>query len=267
VPVYDGQFRIVQPDVVMADIRAQVERGAAHITFGDPDFFNGIGHALRIVDALHAAFPDLTYDVTIKIEHLLRYRGRLGHLAATGCLFVTSAVESIDDAVLERLEKGHTRADFTEAVDLCRAAGVTLVPTFVPFTPWTSLTGYAELLDEIERLDLVEHVAPIQLGIRLLIPSGSRLLALPEIAGLVRPFDPASLAYPWCHPDPRVDALHRDVMEIVSGALHDPRRTVFDRIAALAARRAQTAPGRRPIHVKPVPNRASVPYLNEPWFC
>ena len=32
-------------------------RRRRHITFGDPDFFNGPTHALRIVEALHAAHP------------------------------------------------------------------------------------------------------------------------------------------------------------------------------------------------------------------
>src|SRR5439155_23567285 len=41
VPIYQGQFRIVQREIVLADIRNQVETGAQHITFGDPDFFNG----------------------------------------------------------------------------------------------------------------------------------------------------------------------------------------------------------------------------------
>ena len=72
VPVYGGQFRVVQRDVVLEDIRRQVEAGAEHITFGDPDFFNGPGHAIAIVKALHRQWPELTYDVTIKIEHLLK---------------------------------------------------------------------------------------------------------------------------------------------------------------------------------------------------
>jgi radical SAM superfamily enzyme YgiQ (UPF0313 family) len=139
VPIYQGQFRIVQPDVVLADIAAQVAVGAEHLTFGDPDFFNGPTHAVRIVEALHAAHPGLSYDVTIKVEHLLRHRDRLATLAATGCAFVTSAVESIDDRVLALLDKGHTRADFLDAVELCRGAGLILVPTFVAFHPWLTI--------------------------------------------------------------------------------------------------------------------------------
>ncbi len=60
VPVYNGHFRIVQRDVVLDDIRQQIERGASHVTFGDPDFFNGPTHAMRIVETLHAEFPEIT---------------------------------------------------------------------------------------------------------------------------------------------------------------------------------------------------------------
>jgi len=141
VPVYNGRFFVVQPEVVMADIRQQVEAGAEHITFGDPDFFNGPGHAIRLVESFHVEFPNLTYDVTIKIEHLLDHRDKLRRLAETGCLFVTTAVEEADDNVLGKLDKGHTRADFVEAVYATRAAGLTPSPTFIPFHPWTTPFG------------------------------------------------------------------------------------------------------------------------------
>jgi radical SAM superfamily enzyme YgiQ (UPF0313 family) len=263
VPVYNGQFRIVPPDVVMADIEAQVRSGAEHVTFGDPDFFNGPTHAMRIVDALHAAHPGVSYDVTIKVEHLIRHRDLLPRLADTGCLFVTSAVESIDDQVLTLLDKGHTRADFVEAVALTRRAGVTLVPTFVAFHPWLTLEGYCDLLDAIASLDLVDHVAPIQLGIRLLLPEGSPLLARDEMRRHVGDFDAASLAYRWTHPDPRVDLLQRNVMAIVGARLNADRRVVFEEVAALAHEFA----GRAYISPKPVRDRATVAYLNEPWYC
>ena len=202
VPVYAGQFRIVQRDVVLEDIRQQVATGAEHITFGDPDFFNGVGHALALVRAFHEAHPHVTYDVTIKIEHLLRHAEHLPVLRDTGCLFVTSAVESLDDQVLALLDKGHTRKDFEEVVRLFRSVGLVLSPTFVAFTPWISLEGYQELLATLAELDLIEHVAPIQLAIRLLIPAGSRLLELPEVRDLVEGFDEVLLSYRWRHHDP-----------------------------------------------------------------
>jgi radical SAM superfamily enzyme YgiQ (UPF0313 family) len=265
VPIYNGQFRVVQPDVVLADAAAQIAAGAQHITFGDPDFFNGPTHAMRIVEALHAAHPDVTYDATIKVEHLRQHRDLLPRLAATGCAFVISAVESLDDRVLALFDKGHTRQDFFEVVALCRDAGVTLVPTFVAFHPWLSLESYCDLLDTIARLDLVDHVAPIQLAIRLLVPEGSRLLALDEMRAHVSRFDPATLTYRWAHPDPRVDALHRDVTALVGMRLTADRRAVFAEIAALAHDRA----GLPLPHgdSRPARARATVPYLNEPWYC
>jgi radical SAM superfamily enzyme YgiQ (UPF0313 family) len=264
VPVYDGRFRIVPIPVVLADVRAQVAAGAQHITFGDPDFFNGIRHARELLRALAAEWPGLSYDVTIKVEHLLKHAEDVPLLAETGCLFVTTAVESVDDRVLRALEKGHTGADFAAVAALCRAAGVTLAPTFVPFTPWTTLPGYCELLQTIDRLDLVEHVAPIQLAIRLLIPEGSRLLELAEIRGLVGEHSPASLTYPWAHLDPEVDALQRRVERLVGLRLSSDRRAVFDRIW----REAHAAAGiSEPARHEPLPSRATIPYLNEPWYC
>ncbi len=152
VPVYNGVFRIVSRDVVLEDVRRQAAAGAQHITFGDPDFFNGIGHAMAIVQALHEEFPGLTYDVTIKVEHLRQHERQLSKLRDTGCLFVTSAVESLDDEVLAKLNKGHTRADFLHVVQKFREAGLVLQPTFVPFTPWTTMETYLDLLRTVRDL-------------------------------------------------------------------------------------------------------------------
>ena len=263
VPVYEGQFRVVQPEVVLADIAGQVAAGARHITFGDPDFFNGPTHAMRIVAALHDAHPDVSYDVTIKVEHLLQHRDLLPALVATGCAFVTSAVESIDDDVLARLAKGHTRQGFLAAVDLCRAAGLTLTPTFVAFHPWTTLERYCDLVDTLAALDLVDHVAPIQLAVRLLIPQGSRLFDLEEVRAIAGPFDPATLTYRWVHRDPRVDALQQAIADLVGVRSTGHRGALFDEIAAMA----HDAAGRPRPTARPARDRATVPYLNEPWYC
>ena len=265
VPVYDGRFRIVPPDIVIEDARQQIASGATHITFGDPDFFNGPRHALEIVKRFAAEFPGVSYDATIKVEHLIKHADCLAVLRETGCAFVTSAVEAVDDDILRRLEKGHTAADFERAVSLCRGAGLVLTPTFVAFTPWTSLEGYRDLLKTIVRLDLVDHVAPIQLAIRLLIPEGSRLLELEDVRAIVGAFDPQSLTHRWPHPDPRVDQLQATVAAIVGRRLNAPRRDVFKDIWHLAQETADT-PLRLPDRLDLLP-RAAVPYLNEPWYC
>ncbi|MEO7271030.1 MAG: CUAEP/CCAEP-tail radical SAM protein [Vicinamibacterales bacterium] len=264
VPVYDGRFRVVPIDVVLADVRAQIAAGASHLTFGDPDFFNGIRHAMAVVHAVHAEWPDLSYDVTIKIEHLLAHADRLPELAATGCAFVTSAVESVDDGILERLAKGHTRADFERAVGLCRAAGLSLSPTFVAFTPWTTLAGYCALLQMLDRLGLIEPVAPIQLAIRLLVTAGSRLLELPEIVRLAPRFDAETMTYPWRHLDPEVDRLHAVVAGIAGDRGSDSRRETFDQIwLAAHAAAGLTPPTRATVVASPAP----IAYMSEPWYC
>jgi radical SAM superfamily enzyme YgiQ (UPF0313 family) len=268
VPVYRGRFRIVPRDVVLEDIRRQVEAGAEHITFGDPDFFNGIRHALDIVTALHREHPGLTYDVTVKIEHLLKHAEHLRTLRDTGCLFVTSAVEAVDDSILGRLDKGHTAADFAAVVELFRDLGLVLSPTFVAFTPWTTLEGYCELLRRLAELDLVENVAPIQLAIRLLIPAGSRLLELEEVREMVEPFDENALFYPWAHRDPRVDELCAKMQALIQKAQKngDTRWAIFERVWKLAHQAAG-----RPAEEIPQEDigisRAAIPYLTEPWYC
>jgi radical SAM superfamily enzyme YgiQ (UPF0313 family) len=267
VPVYNGAFRVIDRDVVMEDIRQQVAAGAQHITFGDPDFFNGPVHALSIVEDLHREFPRLSYDVTIKIEHLRKHDSHLKTLRDTGCLFVISAVESVDDAVLEKFDKGHTREDFLAVATRFRELGMTLLPTFVPFTPWTTLEGYLDLLDVIAREKLCENVSPIQLAIRLLIPAGSRLLNLPDVQALVGPFDSAALVFPWVHADARVDALARAVSDLVQRgeSLKLSRTEIFLHIL----RAARTTSGiQEPRGMEPsVAQRVPVPYLDEPWYC
>jgi radical SAM family protein len=264
VPVYKGVFRIVGREVVLEDIQRQVSAGAQHISFGDPDFFNGIRHALELVEAFHREFPEVTYDATIKIEHLRKYEQHLPKLKETGCLFVISAVESVDDAVLETLDKGHTREDFLHVVRKFRELGLTLHPTFVPFSPWTTMESYLDLLQVLETGELVENVAPIQLGIRLLIPEGSRLLELDEVRGLVGPFDAQSLVYPWKNADVRMDHLSDTVQAIASEGdrKKESRPEVFERIWKAAHAEAGIEAPAISVHTG-----TAVPFLSEPWYC
>jgi radical SAM superfamily enzyme YgiQ (UPF0313 family) len=270
VPVYGGRFFVVQPDVVLEDIARQVAAGAEHITFGDPDFFNGPTHAMRIVAELHRRFPRLTYDVIIKVEHLLKHAGHLPTLRDTGCLFITSAVEAVDDRILEIFDKRHTREDFIRAVLLCRDVGLNLNPTFVTFNPWISLAGYRDLLSTILELDLVGNVSPIQYAIRLLIPRGSRLLELPLVQEFVGDFDPAALAYPWTHPDPRMDRLHEDVLAIVGDdqTAVGNRFAIFARVWELTEAASEETPSDPfALIASGVPSREPIPHLSEPWYC
>ncbi|MCB0084492.1 MAG: radical SAM protein, partial [Caldilineaceae bacterium] len=273
VPIYGGHFRIVQRDVVLADIRQQVAAGAEHITFGDPDFFNGPGHATAIINALHREYPSLTYDVTIKVEHLLQHQDLLPQLKATGCLFITSAVEAVDDTILQLLDKGHTRAQFIRAVDTLRALELQLNPTFVAFNPWITVAGYRDLLQTIAELDLIDHVAPIQYAIRLLITADSALLQLPSIKALVHPFDEQALVYPWYHADPAVDLLQEHVIALVEAAERagQSRREIFAQVWALTEKQmpaeVKGIETSRLLAIVAKEKERMLPKLSEPWYC
>ena len=264
VPVYEGNFRVVPVDIVMQDIRQQVDAGATHISFGDPDFFNGPTHGLRLARALHEAFPHVTFDATIKVQHLIDHRALLPALRASGCLFVTSAVEAVDDDILRHLDKNHTSRDFDRAVALTREAGIALAPTFVAFTPWTTLEGYLALLERLVELQLVQSVPPVQLTIRLLVPEGSWLLKLPGFRESLLAFDPALLGYPWIHRDPRVDRLQQDLQAQVARGEQEglSRREVFARIWRMAHQAAA-----RPAPPLAGDLGAPIPRLSEPWYC
>ncbi len=264
--VYQGRFFVVQADIVLEDIARQVAAGARHITFGDADFLNGPSHVMAIVRQLPAG---LTFDITTKIEHILKHRELFPELAALGCLFVVSAVESLSPRVLEMLDKGHTAADVEAAIDIVQGAGITLRPSLLPFTPWTTLDDYLELLEWVERRALIDHIDPVHLAIRLLVPPGSKLLELAEVRALLGPLDPARLSYAWQHPDPRMDTLQKLVMDAAADGAdaHDDSRTIFHRIQALAYATAAGRPIQATAHQHNAPRRQRPPKLTETWFC
>jgi radical SAM superfamily enzyme YgiQ (UPF0313 family) len=267
-PVYGGRFFAVPADVVMADIRQQVAAGAAHITFGDPDFLNGPTHALKLARALHAEFPRLTFDFTAKIEHVLRHHAHLDELAKLGCVFIVTAAESLSDTVLEHLDKGHTRTDITSALKVTRAAGIDLRPTWVAFTPWTTMDDYGELLDFIEAEELIDRVDPVQYSLRLLVPPGSLLLQSDAMRGCVGALDQATFTYRWSHPDPRMDLLQEAVAAAIAVAADKDEDAVvtFDRVRALTDEAAGVA-AHASVAPRLDPRRSRPPRMTEPWFC
>lgn len=270
-PAYGGRFFVVPREVVLDDAAALVAMGAAHLTFGDPDFLNAPTHSRRIARDLHAAFPDLTFDFTAKIEHVLEHRDLLPELVRHGALFMVSAVESLSDTVLANLEKGHTRADVFAALEITRAAGLTLRPSLVSFTPWTSLGDFLDVLDVVDREELVDCVDPVQYTIRLLVPPGSLLLERLAIRPFLTGFDPGSFGHRWAHPDPRMDRLHADVTTLVAEATRagEDARVTFERIRDLAAALAGRHRGNPVIEraAAAATGRVRAPRLTEPWFC
>ena len=266
-PVYKGKFFAVNRETVLDEIQKQVAEGATHITFGDPDFLNGPMHGLRILREMHQASPNLTFDFTTKVEHILKHRKHFREFAQLGCRFVISAVESLSDRVLTILEKHHTRADVEAAIDIVHGAGIALRPTWVPFTPWTTLDDYLEILQFVDTHRLVYHVDPVQYAVRLLIPPGSYLLNRPETKALSLTRDDAVFSYTWAHPDARMDELHKTVNTLIENDAKAGVDTLetFYRIWTLAADmqgRRQTPLG---FHSKEAHQPA--PRITEAWFC
>ena len=265
-PVYEGRFFVVPRDVVGEDIRRVAAAGARHVTFADPDFLNGPGHSMAIVRAMHAEHPELTFDVTTKVENILKHREKLNELASCGCVFVVTAVESLSDEVLGNLRKGHTRDDVFAASRLLRAAGITMRPSLVSFTPWTRMDDYLEVLEWVERDTLAHQIDAVQYSIRLLVPPGSTLLELESLWPHLQGLAPARLSYAWSHPDPRMDRLHREVSAIVQDAARTDEQA--DRTFRRVRDAAFTAAGSvSPTRVAPARVTAPPPRLTEPWFC
>ncbi len=248
--IHDGRIRITDVETVLADVDSQVAAGARHVTFGDPDFFNGVHHARRGAEAMHAADPDLTCDCTVKVEHVLRHEDRWPWMAERGCLFVISAFESVSDRVLEILDKGHTAADEARAVALLRSAGIEPRPTWLPFTPWSGVDDVRAILEFVADHDLVGNVDPVQYSIRLLVPEGSLLLGHIDDLG---EWDAAALTYRWSS---SLDALAHEFSRVVEAGADDPAGEVFNRLRGLV--------DLPPVDVAAI---AAAPRLSESWFC
>jgi radical SAM superfamily enzyme YgiQ (UPF0313 family) len=272
-PVYRGRFYVLPVDVVIEDIRQLIAAGAQHITFADPDFLNGPGHARRIARALHQEFSTLTFDFTAKIEHLIKQKALVGELQELGCVFVVSAVESLSEKTLVALRKGHTPADAIDAMRFFKSMGLTLRPTFVPFTPWDTLEDYRALLEAIEGEGMIDHVDSVQYSIRLLVPPRSSLVASKAMSRYLGSLDRSKLTHEWHHPDPRMDDLQQSVAALVEKATRTGEDTpltffkIVTRTSAMWSNRGVLEPDHNQIALQFPRDRVHPPRLTENWFC
>ena len=250
--VYGGRTRNPSVEELLADVAQLVDLGAQHLTFAYPDFLSGPHHARRVVDAVHGAYPWLTFDITTKVELVLRHADLWPSFADAGLLFVTSAVECVDDDVLRRLDKGHTAADASAAVRLLRDSAIELRPSLLPFTPWTTRDSLLDLARFVVDHDLAGNVDPVHWSIRLLLPDGSLLLQHPDLQPFVTGYDANLLGWQWRSADPAMDALQREIARAVEagGGFADVCRILG-------------AP-EPPSTLTPADAR---PHLTESWFC
>jgi radical SAM superfamily enzyme YgiQ (UPF0313 family) len=259
--VYNGRFRITGLDSVLGDVERLVDGGARHITFGDPDFLNAPRYATDVIKAVHQAFPELTFDITVKVEHVLEHRDLWPSLADWNVLFVVSAFETTNDRVLEILDKGHTGMDLGRAVGVLQAAGLAVRPSWLPFTPWTDGEDLQSILRFLDSHELMASVDPVQLSIRLLVPEGSLLLSRPEMVSHLEGYDSGSLSYRWKAADPAMDALQSELAALAEHGAEDG----FEGSRASTLR----AMWERVMGESPTDSWAldSIPGLTESWFC
>jgi hypothetical protein len=188
-------------------------------------------------------------------------------MAASGCLFVVSAFECVNDDILARLDKGHTAAHAAEAVSTLRAHGIETRPSWLPFTPWSSLQDVADILDFVAQHDLVPNVDPVQYSIRLLVPRGSLLLDDPELS--LDAYDPELLSYTWRSPDARVDALQALLASIAeeAAATGEAAGATYIRMRRATAEATGAATFDAADVMVGATAGAARPRLTEPWFC
>ncbi|CAG4931313.1 radical SAM protein [Acidithrix sp. C25] len=264
--VYEGKIRIFERGGVLTDIDDLVAMGAQHITFGDPDFFNAPIHAMKIVAEMHKNHPQLTFDATIKVEHLLKYETLIKQLKEFGCLFVVSAFEHVSSSVLEKFQKGHDRHDMVRALELCRLNGIEIRPSLLPFTPWTTPSDLMELFEFVVENDLIDNIDPVQFAIRLLVPEGSLLLGDEEDQNRFKPSKDNPLTLIWESPDPKLDELARIFSDIAAGSIDskDPAISKFDLMYQTAGNMLGL-----PIRYSNCTSSTNreVPRLSESWFC
>ncbi|WP_298209378.1 radical SAM protein [Ferrimicrobium sp.] len=259
--IWNGRIAINDAEAVIADGLAQIEAGAQHLSFGDPDFLNAPKHSLKVLTTLAQKAPWVTFDITTKISEILRHRDLLSTLAASHVNFVISAVESLNDDVLAHLDKGHTAADVSVARDLLYANGVAMHPTFVPFTPWTTMGDLVDIVDFIVESDLVQVVEPIQYSIELLTPTNSLLPVNETDFG---PYDASVMGYTVRYQDERLPRLRDRLYQLAAQAGEDSFETTFAQIVTavyeangLSAQCVRT----------PKVSAPSTAVMSEPWFC
>ncbi len=255
-PIYAGRLRLNGAETVLADIGQQVDMGAAHITFGDPDFLNAPDLAMELLRRSAQAHQGLTFDVTIKVEHLIEHERLIAEMSDFGVTFITSAFESVDDRLLHILDKGHTAVDLDRVLQRTEDAGIALRPTWLPFTPWTSAGDFLALLEFVETRQLVDLTPPVQLGLRLLVPADSPLVAPMRQMDALVDYDTDGLTWNWRHEDQRLDLLQAEIAALAE------RGSSFGEIKQAACQALDTEPWPdvRASHVHR-------PGLTEDWFC
>ncbi len=263
VPIsFNGSFKTYSLEKIVSDVENQVKQGAKHISFNDPDFFNGPIHALKILESLNEKFPSITYDSTIKVEHIIKYKKYFKELSSLNMVFVISAFETTNDLVLSILEKNHTSHDLNNSIEISQDFGIDIRPTWMPFSPWTELNDLSNIVKLIEKYELRETVDPIQLTIKLLIPKHSLIIKKPEINKYLGNYEKNSLSFKWEYENNDVEKLQSSLFDfILNNSELDDHKQYLGMVNIIE----------KCTDTKLLTNSSydfkNVPKLSETWFC
>jgi radical SAM superfamily enzyme YgiQ (UPF0313 family) len=255
-------FKTFGTEKIITDVTNQVEEGAKHISFNDPDFFNGPKHALKILQLLNEKHPSITYDSTIKVEHILKYPDYFQELKNLNMLFVISAFETTNDHVLNILQKNHSFNDLNKAVELSLENKIDIRPTWMPFSPWTEQNDLISIIKLIENYKLRETVDPIQLTIKLLVPKNSLILKRPEMKEYLLDYDPSSFSYAWKYKFPNIDNIQNELFTYV--LQHESENEYAQYLGLVDILESHT--NETLLNSEKYSQRI-VPKLSETWFC
>lgn len=260
--VFNRSFKTYSEEKIISDVSNQIESGAKHISFNDPDFFNGPKYSLKILDTLVNKFPSITYDSTIKVEHILKYEKYFTELSKMNMLFVISAFETTNDFILNILQKNHSSYDIEKATEISLLNNMDIRPTWMPFTPWTEIKDLHNIVSFIEKYQLRETVDPIQLTIKLLIPKKSLILTKPEIRKYIGVYDQESFSYLWSYKNPQVGELQETLFEYILQSYDTDENTQYKDMVTLIEEFS---------NVKLLSTNGydykQTPKLSESWFC
>ena len=263
VPIeFKGMFKTFGTEKIITDVTNQVEEGAKHISFNDPDFFNGPKHALKILQLLNEKHPSITYDSTIKVEHILKYPDYFQELKNLNMLFVISAFETTNDHVLNILQKNHSFNDLNKAVELSLENKIDIRPTWMPFSPWTEQNDLISIIKLIENYKLRETVDPIQLTIKLLVPKNSLILKRPEMKEYLLDYDPSSFSYAWKYKFPNIDNIQNELFTYV--LQHESENEYTQYLGLVDILESHT---NETLLISEKYSQRIVPKLSETWFC
>ncbi|GKW07622.1 arsinothricin biosynthesis radical SAM protein ArsL [Pectobacterium carotovorum] len=203
---YDGRVIKIPVDIITEDVKNMVYGGMTHLTFIDADWFSSRHYGIEILTELHKTHPELTFDITTRVDHIIENESRMELLRDLNVRIITSALEFPSENVLKIFNKQVTVSDTEKAIRIMKSSGIMLNPTFIMYNPWAGIRDMEHFHEWIDGVNLRDDIDPIQFETRLSLYKGSPLLLSDDIKNVS--LIEHDFHYDWAHSDPWVDELY-----------------------------------------------------------